>query len=479
MPIEVQLSISQTDLLAQQSPPCAITVTNKGPGDAILQTPLTHKGVLGMKVTDVKTGVDVLRWREDPMPPLERTVKAGDSLKDMFLLQPVAHIHALGEFDVAALIKNNGKIIESNTVRVKIAPVTPKAQSLVSVNGAHSPIKYGVSVNRVADPPALVRHKFEIMNDGGAMNAWPLAPVPPATVARISACANRSVTHAHWIAWIEGDALRCQHMGAGGAATAPQALTLPAPGATIVAPLSIDPAGRDPAPMPGRALLWFPGLQGGTLRVYNLAADAKPQPGESRNLDGEPPVWLQSHERTDKSRWLVRAAKIDGKQTVQLLPWPEGGKVGATPKTIGSFDGDLIAGDAVLDDDNTLHVGMLVLTDPKHSRQVKLLSWACPTDDPAKAGPVRDIAWAPDQPVVQAIVRIDPKNEPVALLAGAGGWQSYRKIDGLKPAPAQLNTATAVDLLFFKEVPAFLVGRPVVGYDVIQLDGSPLPDSCG
>ncbi len=288
MPIDVQLAISQTDLLVQQNPSCTITVTNKGPGDAIVQTPLTDKVVLGMKVTDVKTGIEVPRWREPGLrPPMDRTVKQGDSLKDTFLLQTVAHIHALGEFDVAALIKNNGKIIESNTVRVKTSPVTPRAQSLVSVNGAQSAIKYGVSVNRVADPPALVRHKFEIVNDGGAMNAWPLAPVPPNTVARISACANRSVTHAHWIAWIEGDALRCQHVAVAGAATAPQALTLPAPGATIVAPLSIDPGGRNPAPMPGRALLWFPGLQGGCA--------ARVQPGRGRQAPaGRMRTWTAS-----------------------------------------------------------------------------------------------------------------------------------------------------------------------------------------
>jgi len=144
MPIDVQLSIAQTDLIAQQSPQCVITVTNKGPGDAVVQTPLTDKVVLGMKVTDVKTGIEVPRWREPGlMPPKDRTLKAGDSLKDTFLLQTLAHIHAVGEFDVAALIRNNGKILESNTVRVKIASVTPKAPSLVSVNGAQSAIKYG------------------------------------------------------------------------------------------------------------------------------------------------------------------------------------------------------------------------------------------------------------------------------------------------------------------------------------------------
>ncbi len=190
-------------------------------------------------------------------------------------------------------------------------------------------------------------------------------------------------------------------------------------------------------------------------------------------------MWLHSHERIDKSRWLVRAAKLDGKQTLQLLPWPEGGKVGATPKTIGTYDGDFIAGDAVLDDDNTLHVGMLVLTDPKHSRQVKLLSWQCPTDDPAKADPIRDIAWAPDQPVVQAIVRIDPRNEPVALLAGAGGWQSYRKLDGLKPAPAQLNTATTVDLLFFRRSPRSWWAGPWSGTTSSSWTARPCPTAAG
>ncbi|GMV25409.1 MAG: hypothetical protein AMXMBFR58_14400 [Phycisphaerae bacterium] len=480
MPIEAKLTITPTDLLVQQNPSCELTLTNAGPGDIAIPTPLDHPAVLGMRVTEISTGIEVQRWREAGLkPPASRPVKAGNTVTGYFGLIPVSHIHAPGTFEVSALVRIKLDLIESNRVRLTLAPVTPRSHAAVTVNGGHSTIRYSVSINRAADPPRLVRHRIEAVNEGGATNAWNMAEVPPDVAPQISSCANRSVTHAHWVAWIEGENLRAQHIAADGTLTRPESVRVPSKDSRLVAPLSIDPDGTPDNPMPGRALLWTPGVAGGTLTPVTFAPGAKPQLGEPRPLDGSPPVWLQTFERSDRTAWVIRAAKTEGGQLLQVLPWPGSVNAAATPKKIGVFDGDFLAGTVVLDDADTLHVAVLVMVDPARTRQVRLLTWRCAAmDQPVAADPL-DIPWPADEPVAKAIVRFDPRNIPNALISNGVSWHFYDARRELKPAPAVLNTASTVDLVFFKASPAFLLGKPMFGFDIIQSDGSPLPHRCG
>ena len=64
MPIEARLTIPQTTLLVQQSPACTLVVTNNGSSEVLFPPSFIHPAVVGMKITDVKTGIEVLRWRE-------------------------------------------------------------------------------------------------------------------------------------------------------------------------------------------------------------------------------------------------------------------------------------------------------------------------------------------------------------------------------------------------------------------------------
>jgi hypothetical protein len=483
MTLEVKLTIAATALVMQQNPACIITLTNTGPADVLVTQPIKNPDVPALRITEVATGIEVVHRGHPRMTgPLTAPLKSGSSLSERFQLLDIAHFHAPGEYDISALVQHGKDVRESSPIRLIISPVTPRSLHVVNVQGGLAPIKYGVCVNRAADPPRLIRHQFTVLEDGGATNAWPLVPVPANALPCISACANRSVTHAHWIAWLQGEELRALHVDPEGNPSRPTTVKLAAPGGRVVAPLSIH-ASDDPAtPAPGHALLWIPTGAGpgagGALQTIALKADAPPSPGAQLTLDGPAPTWLASAERADQSRWVAFARSSSGKSSLHVSPWPDqaGGK---PPVRIGDFPGEILAGDAALDEEDTIHIALLVLIDPDHARTTRLLLWSIPKDLPPEKGQEHQVPWPADAVATSSIVRIGPAGMVAVAMGSPGGWALFDPVNGYRAAPAMLNTATTVEVVFLGGIPAFIVGRPMLGIDIIQHNGEPLPHSCG
>ncbi len=486
MPLQAKLQVESTDLLFQQNSRCLYTLSNPGSTEMMVPAPRLNGDVPRVRVTAIATGVEEWHTGKPPMSgPVMMKLKAGASYDTRFMLTDLAHFHAPGEYDVACAIEVGKDSTLTGNVRLKMAPVTPRNICRAPVNGGLAAMSYSVSVNRAADPPVLVRHQIYMLESGGVTDACPLVPINPDIHPILSTGANRSVSHSHWIAWSEADKLHALHVLHDGSFTKPRQTPFPQPGCVLVSPMSIRTGGDPAARADGTALVFAPALAGpgGVFHVVTLRADADPVFGATLPLAGAKPSWIKSVERSDASRWIVFAQADSKGAGVYMLPWPD--QVGsspqatATPRKLGTFSGDVLAGDAAFDLDDTLLVSVLVMDDPSSTRAVKLPTWTMAKDAAPEAGPVHPVPWPSDTIVASASVRFGLTGEPAALIGSGASWSVFCPSVGYRPAPGSVSLGTCVDLAFLGPAPAFIVGRPKLGLDILQLSGDPLPRSCG
>jgi len=165
-----------------------------------------------------------------------------------------------------------------------------------------------------------------------------------------------------------------------------------------------------------------------------------------------------------------------------LRRWPD--QVADGPAVqIAELDGEIVAGDVMLDPKDVMHLALLVLVGaPEGLRSLKLMQWSVPKDAAsARPGPTLDVEWPSDVAIDHAVLQIGPLGTPVAILHGGERWSIFEPKRGLRDLPAKVTMAqTAIDLSFLMlGKPYLVVGRPLIGFEVLDEQGEPLPHSCG
>lgn len=485
MPLGLVLQLSAADLLVQQDTTALLTITNNGPDAAVLPEPHLSPEIPALRIIEARSGIEVIRQRRPyPQGSRPRTLPVGGSIEHEFSLMDVAHVHTPGEYLVSAMVRSNGgrDFAESTPVKLTVTAVTPRTLNTTYVQGGYAFVKYGVTLNLAFDPPRLTRHCFSIRNGGGVVDAQSVVPASLLVHPTLSAPRNRQVSHDHWIAWMDGAGLHAVHMSAVDGASKPGTFKLASDEAVkpfLVSPLSIDAADEIEGRRPGAAFLWLPQKGGGAFATIDLTPDARPALGASTSVPGSRPSWAMLVDPAESPRALYFTQSDGTRSTLRLLPWPRKAAPGAI-KVLHEVPGDVIAGDVLLDAADAAHGALLQISDPRE-RALSLARFRVTLQDGFVLGESHDIPWPFSTDIQRAVVRVGPGGIPAALLQDPNGtWSAFSPADGLVKAPSQVaQSVAAIDLAFLTEgVPLLVVGQPMSGFEVFQMDGSKLPHDC-
>src|SRR5258706_8260080 len=276
MPLDVTFKITRTELLVQENPICQLTLANSGKTTVNILNPSFNPHMPILRIIELRTGIET--FQQAPIPftgDYVTPLAAGQQIQAVFSLLSKGRLGMPGDYEISCNLHYvQGKKVESNAVKVSIRPVTAKNLSLVFVQGGWAPVQYGVCVNIAADPPQIAQYCFNPLVKGGiadaqtvvktTMRAAPVAAAPP----------NKSVSHSHWIGWVEDKTVCFTHFDASLGALGVSKWNPNDVEAEIVASMHTDVV-ADPQVRPaGAALDWVgdPNGNASSFQVLNLSA---------------------------------------------------------------------------------------------------------------------------------------------------------------------------------------------------------------
>jgi hypothetical protein len=488
MPIILDFQIEKTALLCQENPICHIVASNDATSPVKVAALGASPDVPILRIVDCKTGIETFQHRRKHggVPGTAyQEVAAGGTLKYEFELTSIARLPLPVEYEVSAILpyEMGAKRAESKPARLRISPVTPRDLCLTYVQGGWAAIAYGVSVNVASDPPQIVRHRFDVLTEGGVGDARPVAKAPLRAAPVLSAPPNQSVVHAHWIAWRDSGNVAFTHFDAKLGALRTGTWACPSPEFEIVSPLATEPA-TDPARRPnGAALIWMGGTarQAPSFQVLTFTSEGKAVAAASCPADSRQPSWMMSHIQSTGRRILTYAVAKDKACELFVRPWPQAGAPGEA-RSLARWEGAFQGGGALLIADDSIRGATLVRGPQGEGSTLELITWKLNAQGEFAERTRHKIAWPFQSQVNRAVVRIGPSGKAVALLAGEDErWQFFDEESGVQPLPASVAaTKLPVDVVFMGDAePVLIFGRMTQGFELMMPNGDPLPGFSG
>ncbi len=488
MSLKVELTVEKTTLLCQENPVCHLSAANTGDATMKVAALGASPEVPILHVIELKTGVETFHHGHRHGPDIGipyQEIAADKKLEYDFDLNSVVKLTLPTEYEVSAILyyDSGAKRAETKPVKLKIIPVTPRSLSLVNVQGGWAAVVYGVCVNAASDPPQIVRHRFDIMTEGGVGDARPVANANLRADPAISSPPNSSVAHSHWIAWRDEGSLAFTHFDSEIGSLPTGVWKCPQPEWEIVHPLATQPV-TDPAQRPvGAALLWVgdPARRMSAFQVVNFTPDGKAVAGAPWDAGGPKPSWMKSHITSSGQRLFAFIRDTDQGCTFFLQPWSQTGPSGE-PRSLAKWNGTCLGGGTVMINDDSIRGATLVRGPQAGGAKLELIVWKIGPKGEYGERARHTIPWAFQHAVNRALVRIGPGGKAVALIAGGDGqWQFFDDETGFQPLPATVAGARQpVEVVFMDEsVPVFIVGQVGQGFQVILANGDPLPGHSG
>lgn len=488
MSLTLDFKIEKTILLCQENPVCHLTATNTGNSPLKVAALGASPEIPVLHVTELKTGVETFQHqhRHGPEVGIPYTQIAADKkLEYDFDLNSIAQLSLPTEYEISAILPfDMGKSrVESKSVKLKIIPVTPRSLSLVNVQGGWAAVVYGISVNAASDPPQIVRHRFDIMTEGGVGDARPVANVHLRAEPALSAPPNSTVAHAHWIAWREEQGLSFTHFDSVLGSLPTASWACPQADFALVHPLATEPV-TDPARRPaGAALLWVgdPSRHISAFQVINLSPDGKATPGASSNAGGPKPAWMLSHAPSSGRRCLTFIRESEDGSSLFFQPWPQQGAA-VEPRLLAKWRGHCHGAGALMITDDSIRGATILRGAQRDGAKLELITWKISPKGEYAERKRLTIPWAFQNRVTRAMTGVSPGGKTVALIAGDDEkWQFFDDEAGLQPvSPLIASARQAVEIVFMSETdPVFIVGRVGQGFQTMLPNGDPLPHHAG
>ncbi len=480
MALDVKLTIEKTEFLFQESPPCLLVLTNAGRDAVQVLHPAVSESMPILRVVDSRTGEETLFQKkpEGWVPEEPQELPPGKSIERGFLLLEEVQFPSPGPYQISAIYEYNDGThrVESAPVKVNILPATPKNLSLVHNGpGGSAAVLFGSWVNLAADPPQLVWSRLEAAPGGGVVNVHSLTKTGLETRPALSAPPNRKVAESHWVAWLEENQLKYLHFDENMGASAVNKFELPKLQLEIVSPLHTDPITDTRVRPGGAALVWMGDEEGSRsgLQVIELTPN-KAAAGETVNLPGSRPRWMMSVERSDGLKQVAYVQTAGDRTVLSAVPWPEKGA--APPRKLAEWKGKFVSAGATIDAADAVWGAVLIWSGAGGEQKLELVSWSLDARGTFAEKKRQEIKWDYSIKIDSAVLRVNAKGVPFLLLRDAEGeWSVF---DGqLKPVPSPFTpTKLPLDLCFLGGVTPILVGgRVQMGFQLLQLDGSPLP----
>lgn len=474
MSLTVKIAFEKAELLYQEDSLFTVTLRNAGAQDLQVADPATVHSSLVLKTIDAKSGVERL-WsvpreglqpppKENPLPP-GKTLERAESLQRLAALSP-------GEYEISVLYTANAGALkaESNGVRVKIAPTTPRNLVLDSVQ---LDVPSGFWVHLGEDGPRIVRARFDTRT-GEVKGLLRVAKAGLKTLPVPSRPPNGVWVDGHWVAWIEGGDVFAAHADARLGVSAPLKLALPPGESALVHPLYTDPPAK-PDVRPAGALLLLvstPGRDG--FRLLPCSLGDRASAGAAIDVPGPAPAWIASFARSDKRRLVVFAQEKGGIVTLSTLPW-----TGGAPRKLAELKGEF-AGAGVTADLKTdlLRGSVLVRLGLAEHAALERTDFELGAKDEFTPKPAGRIAAPMGDSFTEAKVRLSRGGGVAALLKDQKGqWHVYDgKAPSLLPDPWK-TTPYPLDLAFMGgDEPVLVAGYKDAGFRILLPSGAPLPE---
>lgn len=486
MPLEVKFEIEKTELLLQQETVATLTVVNSTPDPVDVLDPQFNRDSPILKITSGRTSVQVLRRGERyPVWPKRRTLKPGEQLVHRFALMGLAHIHHPDTYTIEAIVPTGPMMLDmvsSAPVSIIVHPVTPKGIDTTFVQGGYAFVKYAASFDGSHDAKRIVRHYLGLHKNGGALHAEEVAAADSSARPVISAPANQSVSHSHWIGWKQENEFRFVHMGQDIGPAEVSRWKRPPEGAELVKPLSINISDDAAARAGGHALVRCPGGSGDVFQTVVLNPGAAAEPGATVNAGG-PVTWAMAFERSNASRYVAftrqTGAGSAASTELVLSAWA-GGPVPAAPKSVAKIPGRILAGDVLIEEDDRLNVAVLAQVSTDEGHALTMHRFVLDTQEQVRQLEPLKVAWPHDKEVYGPMVRVGPECVPAAVLRDERNVAKLFDGKDVKAAPPMFALPGApMDIGFLSpSEPVLIGGMTLLGIDVVTFDGKPLPHKC-
>lgn len=480
MALDVKLTVEKTEFLFQESPRCLLDLTNTGKDTIQISNPVSSLTMPVFKLVDGRTGEESVfqkkpsEWEEDirePLPP-------GKSLERGFFLLDEIKIAAPGSYRLSVLYEYDaGKKAESAPVKLNVLPVTPKNLSLIG-NGPWGSIavQYGAWVNLAADPPQIMRTHFEALPGGGVRASHAIAKAELESRPVLSAPPNRSTAKSHWVGWLDENYLRFAHFDENMGPSPVGKFELPKLELEIISPLHSDPV-TDTRVRPNAAALIWMGDPDGTrsgLQVVELAPN-KATAGGTVNLPGARPGWMASFERSNVAPLVLYTQAAGERVVLSSVLWPAKEK-SSPPTKLLEWKGKFVAAGATIDAADAILGAVLLWSSAGDA--LELVSWSWDAKGSFAEGEKQKVEWEYGKKLDSAFVRVNSQGAPVAALRDEEGkWSVFTGEEKPLPLPgAYAQTKLPFDISFLGGTePVLIGGRNQMGFEMIKLDGSPLP----
>lgn len=484
MALDIKLTIEKSEFLFQESPPCLLTVTNDGRDTIRILNPAVSKTMPILRVVDARSGEETMfqKKSEGFVPEEPQPLAPGHRMERGFWLLDEVNFPSPGPYRISAIYQyeEGAKRVESAPVKVNILPATPKNAFLLHNGpGGSGSVLYGAWVNLASDPPQIVRTQFDAMAGGGVRASHSIAKTDLESRPVLSAPPNRSVAKSHWVGWLEENYLRFAHFDEAMGASPVGKFELPKLELEIVAPLHSDPVTDTRVRPAGAALVWMGDADGtrSGLQVIELSAN-KATTGGSVNLPGARPRWIASFERSNGERVALFTQVAKDRVGLFSVPWPDKERGGTSPQKLVEWKGKFVAAGATIDAGDAILGAVLIWSGEGAEQKLELVNWSLDRQGKFSERRRQKLEWDYAQKIDSAIVRVNAKGMPVAVLRdGEGKWSAFTG-EG-KPAPlpgAYAQTKLPFDIAFMGGIePVLIGGRVQLGFEMLKLDGSPLP----
>ena len=487
MPIKIELKVNKNEFLCQESPQCVVTVKNNGSSAVAVPSPEANPKMPSIRVVNVKTGEETIYEGQEPPESVPREIHEqiapGKSLQmKLNLFDRIPDLEP-GKHDVSVGCEPFGAgRAESNAVRLVVLPSTSKSLSTAYVAGGTSAMVYGVWINTEADPPQIVRGRFEVIPGASVTGVFPLADGHLQAVPVPSSPPNRSPVNSQWVAWLKGETFFAAHFDERMGASNVQKLKLGAANLEVVQPLYTETV-RDTTVRPNGAALVVLSDPDGVrwqLNMINLS-EKKIALVQQAPMPGPRPSWVHSYSLSDRQRWLLYAQEQEDGSSLSLAPWPSGQAQGPqirTPIVLTHWKKRFVAGGAALDAHDMLNGACLVWVGSGASLHMEMVCWQVTSKGEYTEKPVQNIPWDATTEASRALVRINGRGMPAALVRNKQGSWFFCCADTCKPLPGVLaTTKLPLDLAYVsgEVTPVLICGRRETGFSIVTLDGEPVP----
>ena len=486
MSLIVELGIEKADLLYKQNAYCPVVLKNMSNKPVAVSVPPLDLTNPVVHVLDVQSGEE--DDFQQPVSPKATShspgqLSPGDALKTGFDLLGIVSNLEPGTYDISIRWSYNGSMVAtSNTQRIKVHPCTAKNLQLANAFGGHGDIKYGVWTNLAIDPndkPKIIRCRFTLREGGGITEVMEVAEASVTCKPMLSSPVVGKVVDSQWVSWIEQSTLHFIHVDEKLGVSEKQSLPVNFNAVEIIPPLYSSEV-EDTSVRPSAGLVLQHAIpETGQFRIDSVQLSPRgAKPLGHMLVPGDKPVWSMSHVRSSK-QWLISYLQVhQNGLLLSYCPWPGFPTNHPEPVNLALWKSQFIRANASIDDQDVIHGGILMWKLPKDKpRRLVLESWTLKDDDiKTKELP---LDWRPNQMIKDARVGVsDTGNLAVLIKDDEDTWSVSVGGSKFEPLPMSIQKSRQELELVFMEgdgAPLLISGTLSRGFQILQLDGSPLP----